>query len=120
MVMRIAYPVLTIVAALANGYAACLNFARAQSVAAMADRLRVPRKWMLPLGTVLASGALGLLLGFAVPALGSAAAIGLVLYFVCAISAHIRARDHEVAGAIFFLALAAGALVTSLAYHHSW
>jgi hypothetical protein len=31
---------------------------------------------------MLASGALGLLIGFIVPVLGTAAAIGLVLYFI--------------------------------------
>lgn len=118
--MRIAYLVLTILAALANGYAASLNFAGAPSVKAMADRLEVPRKSMVPLGALLAAGAAGLLLGLAVPSLGSAAAIGLVLYFVCALTVHIRARDRDVAGAICFLVLAVGALVTSLAYHTNW
>lgn len=42
-----------------------------------------------------------------------------MVYFVCAISVHDRARDADVAGAVFFLALAA-ALVTSLAYHGRW
>jgi hypothetical protein len=35
---------------------------------------------MLPFGMLLASGAVGLRTGFAVPVLGEAAAIGLVLY----------------------------------------
>jgi hypothetical protein len=72
---------------------------------------------MLPLGTVLAAGAIGLLVGLALPPLGLAAAIGLVLYFVCAIGAHVRARDRGVGGAVFFLILAACALATNLAYH---
>jgi hypothetical protein len=50
---------------------------------------------MVPLGTLLASGAVGLLTGFAVPALGTAAAIGLVLYFICAVTAHLRVRDRR-------------------------
>ncbi len=118
--MRIAYLVLTLLAALANGYAAWLNFAGAGSVKALADRLDVPRKYMLPLGTLLASGAAGLLVGLAVPSLGSAAAVGLVLYFIGALITHARARDRDVAGAIFFLVLAGGALATSLAYHTDW
>jgi hypothetical protein len=72
---------------------------------------------MLPLGTVLAAGAIGLLAGLALPPLGLAAAIGLVLYFVCAIGAHVRAHDRGVGGAVFFLILAACALATNLAYH---
>jgi hypothetical protein len=75
---------------------------------------------MVPFGVLLACGALGLLVGFAVPVLGTAAAIGLVLYFVCAVSAHLRVRDPGIGGAISFLVLAAAALVTQLGYHNHW
>jgi len=55
---------------------------------------------MIPFGILLASGTLGLLIGVAVKVLGTAAAIGLILYFSCALSAHIRGgRDHQSAGA---------------------
>jgi hypothetical protein len=118
--MRIAYVITTVLAALANGFAASLNFAGAESVKLVADRVQVSRKWMLPFGTLLASAAIGLLIGFAVPVLGKAAAIGLVLYFICALSAHIRARDPGVGGALFFLLLAAAALITTFAYHNHW
>jgi hypothetical protein len=116
----IAYLVTTILTALANGYAAVLNFAGAESVKVVADRLHVGRRWMIPLGTLLASGALGLLAGICVPELGEAAAIGLVLYFACALGAHIRAHDAHVGGAVTFLMLAATALLTNLGYHHHW
>jgi NAD(P)H-dependent FMN reductase len=53
--------------------------------------------------------AVGLLAGFAVPALGTAAAIGLVVYFICAVTAHLRVRDRGIGGAVFFLVLAAAA-----------
>ncbi len=118
--MYVIYLVITILAALANGYAASLNFVRAESVKLVADRVQVARRWMVPLGIVLASGAVGLLTGFAVPALGEAAAIGLVLYFICAVSAHLRVRDREIGGAAFFLLLAAVALTTDVAYHNRW
>lgn len=118
--MHASYLIVTILAALATGYAACLNFVGAESVKVVADRVHVSRKWMLPFGTVLASGAVGLLLGFALPRLGEAAAIGLVVYFICAIGAHIRVRDSGVGGAVFFLLLGAGALVTSFGYHDHW
>jgi uncharacterized membrane protein HdeD (DUF308 family) len=94
-----------------------LNFAGAESVKVVADRVHVSRRWMLPLGTVLASGAAGLLAGFVIPALGIAAAIGLVLYFVCAVTAHLRVRDRDIGGAVFFLLLAAAALAAGVAYH---
>ena len=118
--MHVTYVVTTILAALANGYAATLNFVGAESVEVVADRVQVSRRWMVPLGTLLASGAVGLLTGFAVPALGTAAASGLVLYFICAVTAHLRVRDRQIGGAGFFLLLAAAALTTNVAYHDHW
>ena len=48
------------------------------------------------------------------------AAIGLVLYFVCAVTAHLRVRDRQIGGAVVFLLLAAAALTTDIAYHNRW
>ena len=45
---------------------------------------------MIPFGILLATSTLGLLIGVAVKVLGTAAAIGLILYFSCALSAHMR------------------------------
>jgi SNF family Na+-dependent transporter len=118
--MQVTYVVITVLAALANGYAASLNFVGAESVKLVADRIQVSRGWMVPLGTLLASGAVGLLAGFAVPALGTAAAIGLVLYFICAVTAHLRVGDRQIGGAVFFLLMAAAALTTDVAYHDHW
>ena len=118
--MHITYLIATILAALANGYAACLDFVGAESVKVVADRVQVSRRWMVPLGGLLASGAVGLLIGFAVPVLGTAAAIGLVVYFICAVSAHLRVRDRQIGGAVFFLLLAAAALTVNVGYHNHW
>jgi DoxX-like protein len=118
--MHIAYVMVTVVVALANSYAAVLNFAGAESVKIVADEVRVSQKWMIPFGILLASGAVGLLAGFAVPVLGTAAAIGLVVYFICAVSAHIRVRDPKVGGAVSFLVMAVAALVAGLGYHGHW
>jgi hypothetical protein len=118
--MYATYLVITIMAAAANGYAASLNFVGAESVKVVADRVRVSTKLMVPCGILLASGAVGLLVGFAVPALGLAAAIGLVVYFICALSAHIRVRDRQVGGAVSFLVMAVAALIANLAYHNQW
>ena len=114
--MHVTYLAVTILTALANSYAAALNFVGAESVKLVSDRLQVSRSWMVPLGTLLASGAVGLITGFAVPALGIAAAIGLILYFICAVIAHLRAHDRQIGGALFFLLLAVAALTTDLAY----
>jgi hypothetical protein len=114
--MHVTYLAITILAALANGYAAALNFAGADSVKVVADRVRVSTRWMVPLGTLLACGGAGLLAGLLVPALGTAAAAGLVLYFVCALAAHLRVHDRRLGGAVFFLLLATAALATDLVY----
>lgn len=118
--MRLAYLTITIVTAFMNGYAAALNFAGGESVKVVADRVQVSRRWMVPLGTLLAAGAVGLLAGFAVPGLGPAAAIGLLVYFLCAVTAHLRVRDQHIGGAVFFLVLAAAALGIEVAYRSSW
>jgi hypothetical protein len=55
-----------------------------------------------------------------VPELGTAAAIGLVIYFICAVSAHLRVHDSEIGGAAFFLLMAVAALTAGLAYHNHW
>jgi SNF family Na+-dependent transporter len=115
--MYVTYLVATILAAAANAYAASLNFAGAESVKVVADRVRVSQRWMVPFGTLLAAGAVGLLTGFVVPVLGAAAAIGLVVYFICAVAAHLRVGDRQIGGAVFFLLLAVAALTTHVAYH---
>lgn len=117
-VMYVVYLVITCMAALVNGYAAFLNFSGAESVKITADRVRVPRGWMVPLGIVLACGTVGLVAGFAVPVLGTAAGVGLVVYFICALTAHLRVGDRQIGGALFFLLLAAAALFTNIAYHN--
>lgn len=118
--MFVAYIAVAVVAIVAFAAAAVLNFTHHQSVAATAERLGVPASWQVPLGFLLLAGAIGVAAGFAVPVLGTAAACGLVLYFVCAAGAHLRARDTRLASwanwSVFF-ALAVATLVLSLAYH---
>jgi hypothetical protein len=53
-----------------------------------------------------------------VPTLGIAAAAGLVAYFICALTAHFRARDHNVGGAITFLLLAVATRVVTIEYRY--
>lgn len=118
--MRIVYITITILTACMTLYAASLDFIGAESVKAVADRVRVSQKWMIPFGVLLLSGGVGLLVGFAIHALGVAAATGLVLYFVCAVTAHLRVRDRGVAGAVFFLLLAIASLIANIGYHNHW
>ena len=117
--MLAAYLAVTVVAAIAYAYAAVLNFTHNPSIVETAERLGVPVSWQVPLGFLLGAGAVGLVTGFAVPALGTAAACGLVLYFLCAAGAHIRARDTRLLDWInwsAFFSLAVAALVVALAY----
>jgi hypothetical protein len=116
--MYIAYLAVTSLAALMNGYAALMNFIGAEFVKVVADKVQVSQKWMVPFGILLAAGAAGLVVGIAVPALGVAAAIGLVAYFMCALGAHVRVRDRNVGGAITFLLVAVAALVTEVGHRH--
>lgn len=118
--MFAAYIAVTIAAALAGAYAAVLNFTGSTSVAETAGRLRVPVSWMTGLGFLLAAGSAGLVTGFAVPALGTAAACGLVAYFLSAAGAHLRARGTRLANWLTwsaFFALALAALAVGLADH---
>lgn len=108
------YIVTTGLAVTMNGYAAFLSLTGAESVKDVADRVQVSQAWMAPLGMLLAGGAVGLLSGLVVPALGVVAAASLVLYFVCAVIAHVRAGDRHLGGALFFGLLAAGALTTNI------
>ena len=121
--MLAGYVAVTLAAAIAYAAAAVLSFTHHKSVAETAERLRVPVSWQVPLGFLLAAGSLGLVAGFAVPVLGTAAAYGLVLYFLCALGAHIRARDTRLLAWVnwaAFCALAVAALVVGLAYHGPW
>lgn len=114
--MFTAYVVVTIVAASACAYAAYLNFVRHESVIAVAERVRVSPSWMYPFGALQTATAVGLLVGFAVPLIGTAAATGLVVYFIGAVSAHLRVRDFQFGNAAMFLALAVAALVVAVAH----
>lgn len=76
------------------------------------ETVRVPLKYFPLLAACEFAGALGLVTGIWWPTLGVAAAIGLVLYFVAAIVAHLRVGDIKGVGpAVFMLVASAGTLV---------
>ncbi|GAA3443659.1 DoxX family protein [Planomonospora venezuelensis] len=115
--MFTAYVVVTLLTSAVIAVAAVANLIGHDYPKRQADKLRVPRSWTLPLGALLAAGSLGLLAGFAVPVLGTLAAGGLVLYFLGAFGAHLRARDHDFGAWALFFSLAVAALGVNLAYH---
>jgi hypothetical protein len=118
----IAYVIVTIVAIAANafsGIAAILHF---KPILPGMARAGVPESWLtFPIGILKTAGAAGLLLGLiGVPVIGTAAAIGLILFFVCAIYTHLRAADYspQFGLANGYLLLAVAVLVLDLAVRH--
>jgi hypothetical protein len=104
----------TLLAAALTGLAAIANFIGHSYPTAQADKLKVPRSRMRPLGACLAAGSLGLLAGLAVPLIGIIAAAGLVLYFLSALVVHLRRRDFGLGPWTLFAVPAFTSFVTSL------
>jgi DoxX-like family len=118
--MFIAYVTVTLLAAVFTGGCAYTYLSGHDYPKAMMTMKRIPHSWGPMLGALLAGGALGLLAGFAVPLLGVLAAVGLELYFILALFAHLRVGSRKLSGwAVFFVTVTA-ALVVNLAYHGSW
>src|SRR4030081_2203573 len=95
--MSAAYLAVTLLAIAANlfsGVAALLHW---RPILPGMVKAGVPESWLtFPIGTLKTAGAVGLLLGLVgVPLIGAAAAIGLILFFVCAVYTHIRANDYS-------------------------
>jgi hypothetical protein len=109
--MFTAYIAVTILAAAANLFSAGADFVRYETVAVNMARAGVPESWMTMLGILKAAGALGLLVGFVVPPIGVAAAVGLTLFFVGAIVTHLRGHFYAFAPPVSFLTLVMAALV---------
>ncbi|MDX8035655.1 DoxX family protein [Lentzea sp. BCCO 10_0856] len=111
------YLTVTLLASALNGSAAVANLIGHEYPKKEADRNRIPRSWTRPLGLLLGAGALGLLAGFVVPVVGVLAAAGLVLYFLGALGAHVRAGNFRLGGWALFFGLALAALAVNLAHH---
>ncbi|GGT34426.1 DoxX family protein [Streptomyces chromofuscus] len=90
--MSTAYVVVTVLGAVMAGFSAASVFLRAEWVVKPLADYGVPRGWWPWLGAAKAAGAAGLLAGLAVPVVGVAAGIGLVLYFTGAVVTVLRAR----------------------------
>ncbi|MGW0389966.1 DoxX family protein [Streptomyces sp. NPDC003042] len=114
--MFIAYLCVTVLTILANAWEAVTNFARARSVLANATEVGVPHSWLPMLGALKGAGAVGLVLGLlGFRSIGIAAATGLVLFMICAVAVHVRARVlYNIAFPGAFLGLAGAALVLAV------
>lgn len=109
----------TLLAVAANTFSGVAALVHFKPILPGMAKAGVPESWLtFPIGTLKIAGAAGLLLGLAgVPLIGTAAAIGLVLFFVCAIYTHVRASDYspQFGLALGFLFLATAALALELA-----
>jgi hypothetical protein len=112
--MNVSYVVVTLIAVVANGFSGTAALLHFQPILPGMAKAGVPVSWLrFPIGTLKAAGAAGLLAGLlGAPLLGTAAAIGLVLFFVCALYTHVRAGDYtaQFGLAVGFLALNVAAL----------
>lgn len=115
--MHSAYVAVTLLAIAANGFSGIAALVHFRPIMAGMAKADVPESWLtFPIGTLKTLGALGLAAGLAFRPLGVSAAIGLVLFFVCALYTHIRAGDYspQFGLAIGFLGLNVAALALSL------
>lgn len=109
--MSTAYVIVTVLAALIVGSAAVTDVVRPDMIRGSMRNYGVPDWGLNPLGLIKAAGAAGLLVGLALPPIGLAAAIGLVLYFLLAELTVLRARCYrELVFPLPYLTLAAGSL----------
>lgn len=114
-----AYTVVTPVAIAANGFSGVAALLHFRPILPGMARVGVPQSWLtFPIGTLKTAGAIGLMLGLiGMPLIGAGAAIGLILFFTCALYTHMRANDYSLQFglAIAFLLLNVAALWTVLA-----
>jgi len=114
--MTTAYLITTLIAIAANGFSGIAALLHFKPIMPGMARAGVPVAWLrFPIGTLKTLGALGLAAGLVFRPLGISAAIGLVLFFVCAIYTHVRASDYspQFGLAIGFLALNVATLAVS-------
>jgi DoxX-like family len=114
-VLAVTALVFTLVTLAYNTFSAILDFIRYPRILDQMTRAGVPHSWLPWLGVVKLAGVVGLLVGFAVPALGVAAAAGLALFYACAVGVHLRARDYTFGLQYPFLAVALATLALQIA-----
>lgn len=113
--MSIAYDIVGILLALILLLSAYALLTRNAQIVEGMTRIGVPASMFPFLAACEIAGALGLLVGLWYAPLGVAAAIGLVIYFVLAVGAHLRKGDVKgMPAALVILVLSALALVFRL------
>jgi hypothetical protein len=110
--MFVAYTVIAVLLTLALLASATAKLRRVPQLVAGLTGLGVPLGLFPFLAACEIAGAGGLLIGLWYPPVGVAAAIGLVLYFLGAVGAHLRGRDFKgLPNAAVMLAASAAALI---------
>lgn len=113
--MLVAYVIVTIVTAALNLTWVWLDWSRNEWVVGNMTTVGLKPWTLYPLGALKLAGGVGLLVGFAVPALGIAAAIGLILFYSGAVAQHVRVHVGNLQYPGMFLLFAASSLVLRLA-----
>lgn len=109
--MNLAATVLSVVLAVGFLGSGAIKLIGNKTSLEMRDRVSVGAQLWRVIGALEVAGAVGLLVGLAVPALGIAAAVGLSLLLIGAVGAHVRANDARNALPAVLLLLVAVALV---------
>ncbi|MFD6157859.1 DoxX family protein [Nocardia sp. NPDC060256] len=114
--MNIAYYIVGVVAALSIGFSGYSLASQKQFVVEPLEQYGVPQAWWNWLALAKSAGALGLIVGFFVPAIGIAAAVCLIAYFLLASATAIRARSYQTSiFPVLYLVPAAATLALQLA-----
>lgn len=113
--MFLATLVVSIVLAVALAASTFAKLTRDERVTASLTGIGVPLSWFPFLGACELAGAVGLVIGLFFAPLGIAAAIGVILYFIGAVIAHLRAGDKALGPPLFLLALGVAALLLRIA-----
>ncbi|MCX4471691.1 DoxX family protein [Micromonospora sp. NBC_01655] len=97
---------------LANAFEVAAKAVQAQFVVQNSAEVGLERRWIPYLAILEGLGVAGLVVGLlGWPVVGLAAAVGLVVFFVGAVLAHVRAQVfHNIAFPVVFLGLAVAAL----------
>lgn len=106
--------ILSLALALAMLVSGALKIVRAPRIVRLMAAVGVPAERLPLLGALQIAGTVGLVAVIWLPPLAIAASIGLVLYFIGAIAAHIRAHDSGMQGAVGFLVMSAATLAALL------
>lgn len=114
--MNVAYYIVGVLAALWIGFSGYSLAAQKQFVVEPLEQYGVPRAWWNWLALAKSAGALGLIVGFVIPAIGIAAAVCLIAYFLLASATAIRARSYQTAiFPVLYLVPAAATLALQIA-----